>query len=121
MRVSTFKQWRLAWAAQVRPVDVATLAEEKARAAVQAELSMFEADRTVWQNAFCYLLQTVCRLFALDCMLACTAEHSPILAWLHMQCTSRTVALPRKHAHTAASCPLLAHLCVACGPYDAGL
>lgn len=34
-------------AAQVRPVDVATLAEEKARAAVQAELSMFEADRTV--------------------------------------------------------------------------
>ncbi len=33
--------------AQVRPVDVATLAEERARAALQTELSLFEADRTV--------------------------------------------------------------------------
>ncbi len=32
---------------QVRPVDVATLAEERARAALQTELSLFEADRTV--------------------------------------------------------------------------
>ncbi|KAK9824822.1 hypothetical protein WJX81_001966 [Elliptochloris bilobata] len=31
---------------EVRPVDVATLAEERARAALQAELSAFEADRT---------------------------------------------------------------------------
>ncbi len=36
----------------MRPVDVATLAEEKARAAVQAELSMFEADRTVRKVCF---------------------------------------------------------------------
>lgn len=37
---------------------MATLAEEKARAAVQAELSMFEADRTVREYVFCSCLQS---------------------------------------------------------------
>ena len=55
---------------------MATLAEEKARAAVQAELSMFEADRTVRVYALCFC----CRPLALDCMLACAAAHC-LLKW----------------------------------------
>ena len=51
-------------------MDVATLAEEKARAAVHAELSMFEADRTVRRKAFA-------ARSAADCLRSCSRLQAP--------------------------------------------